>query len=113
MAPSPTTPEPAADARRGELHAILTAIPNVKAAYLQPPNGLKMQYPCIVYERDDSWVSHADNIKYRTKKRYTVTVIDRNPESTIPDAVEELPFTRFNRAFVSDGTHNTVFQMFF
>jgi hypothetical protein len=35
--------------------------PNV---YFQPPTGIEMQYPCIMYSRSDSVVVHADNRPY-------------------------------------------------
>lgn len=98
---------------RLDLHQILTEIPDVVAAYFQPDQNTAMKYPAIVYQRSDSHVNNADNITYWLKKRYSVTVIDRNPDSSITDAVEALPYTRFERFFVVDGLNHTVFQTFF
>lgn len=81
------------------------------AVYFQPPP--RMEYPCIKYERDESWVSRADNLMYLFKKRYQVTVIDRDPDSAIPDMVEALPFTRFQRFFPKDGLNHWVFSLYF
>lgn len=94
-----------------ELHEILAAIPGVKKVYFQPPTA--MEYPCIKFERSDSFVSRADNILYWLKKRYTVTVIDRDPKSTIPDRVESLPYSRIDRKFAFEGLNHTVFQLYF
>lgn len=99
--------------RRLDLHQILKDIPEVVGAYFQPDQNVTMTYPAIVYQRSESNVNHADNLKYWRKKRYSVTVIDRNPESTIVDAVEELPYTQFDRFFIVDGLNHTVFQTFF
>lgn len=96
---------------QSELQAILSAIPGVEAAYFQPPTAMK--YPCIKYERSDTWVFDADNFKYLTKKRYDVTVIDRKPDSPIPDLVEALPLTSFNRYYRVDGLNHFVFQIYF
>lgn len=98
---------------REELQAILEGIEGVNAAYFQPDQNSQLDYPVIVYDRDDSYVSRADNIVYWLKKRYSVKVIDRNPDSLIPDKVEELPFTRFDRKYVAAGLHHTVFNVFF
>lgn len=81
--------------------------------YFQPPQNVGMAYPCIVYQRSYSYISHADNLKYWRMRRYSVTVIDRNPDSSIIDAVEDLPYTQMDRQFVVDGLYHTVFQTYF
>lgn len=80
--------------------------------YFQAPED-GMDYPCIKYERSQSRPLHADNLLYLLYKRYTVTVIDRNPDSLIPDQVESLPHSRIDRKFVVDGLHHFVFNLFF
>lgn len=98
---------------RAELNAILNGIPSVTKAHFQPGMNTTLAYPCIVYNRDDTFIAHADNLDYYTKKRYMITVIDRNPDSLIPDAVEALPYARFDRFYVKDGLNHTVFNLFF
>lgn len=95
-----------------ELQALLKGLDGVKDAYVQPPTD-GLQYPCIMIERSTSDVKAADNIKYLFKKGYTVTVIDRAPDSQIPDLVEGLQLSRFDRFFRTDGLNHFVFQMFF
>lgn len=98
-------------APRLELQELLeTFTPRV---YFQPPTNVEMQFPCIVYNRDGSWPEYADNSTYKNIKRYQVTVIDRNPDSDIPDKVEELPRTRFDRWFAADQLNHYVFNLFF
>jgi hypothetical protein len=72
-----------------------------------------MKYPCIVYQRDLAYSIHADNMLYHNKKRYTVTVIDPNPDSDIPDKVAKLPFCLFNRFFATDNLNHDVYHLFF
>lgn len=81
--------------------------------YFQPPSGSKMEYPCIVYQRDGGRTEFADDAPYRNTKRYQVTVIDRDPDSSIPDMVEALPMSTFNRFFPADGLNHTVFNLYF
>lgn len=81
--------------------------------YFQPPTNVKLQYPCIMYERDSAKSEFADNVKYQYTKRYTVTVIDRNPDSALPDKVAALPWCTTNRFYTVDGLNHDVFQLFF
>jgi len=98
-------------ASRLDLQTLLEGIaPNV---YFQPPPNDQMQYPCILYHRDNSWVAHADNSPYAHRKRYLVTVIDRNPDSELPDLVEALPYCAIDRTFIADSLNHYVFTLFF
>lgn len=72
-----------------------------------------LKYPCIIYVRDTVDVSYADNSRYRDSKRYTVTVIDRNPDSPLPDKVGELPLCSHNRFFTADDLNHDVFTLYF
>lgn len=94
-----------------ELQELLSSIEGVQKAYFQQPSEITT--PCIIYERSTSDVSFADNIKYRFLKGYTVIVVDRAPDSLIPDQVEELPHTRFERFYRANGLNHYVFQLFF
>ena len=87
--------------------------PDLKlTVYFQPPEE-GMKYPCIKYERSNSRALHADNLLYFFYKRYTVTVMDRDPDSLIPDQVEALPHSRIDRKFAVDGLNHFVFDLFF
>lgn len=98
---------------RSELHVILEAIEGVNDAWFQEDPTKTLNYPVIVYARDDSFSLYADNIKYLFKKRYTVTVIDRDPDSLIPDLVELLPLTTFDRFYKSAGLNHFAFKLYF
>lgn len=96
---------------RLDLHTILLGItPNV---YFQPPSNVRMRYPCIVYSRDDVRNDFADNLPYKTYKRYQVTIIDRDPDSELPDKVGALPLTAYDRFFASDDLNHDVYTLYF
>lgn len=96
---------------RLELQALLKEI--VDNVYFQPPPNVRLVYPCIVYARDNADVSYADNKPYRRTKSYTVTVIDRNPDSDIPDQVAALPLCSHNRFFTSNDLNHDVYTLYF
>jgi hypothetical protein len=98
-------------ARRLQLQSLLeTLCANV---YFQPPANVQMNYPCVVYKRDDADTQFAGNKPYIYVKRYMVTVIDRNPDSAIPDTIAALPQCLFNRNYVANGLHHDVFNLYF
>jgi len=96
---------------RTKLHDLLKVITD--NVYFQPPENFKLEYPCILYKREDAEFRHANNALYDQFKKYQVTVIDRDPESGIPDEVAKLPMCSFNRHFTADGLNHDVYQVFF
>lgn len=96
---------------RQQLHDLLKVITD--HVYFQPPSNVTMEYPCIVYERDSADTKFADDEPYRHTKRYSVTVIDRDPDSPIPDKVAALPMCTFNRAFQANDLNHDVYNLFF
>lgn len=96
---------------RLELHEILKNVIGNNNVYYQPPESIKMNYPAIVYSRDDIPHENADNITYKTNHVYTVTIIDANPDSNIVEAISKLPQTRFVRHFTANQLNHDVFRI--
>ena len=99
--------------QRLDLQAILEALLGSGNVYFQPPATVQMQYPSIVYRRDDIDTEFAGNQPYRLTKRYQVTVISRDPDSIIPGKVAELPTCTFDRFYVADQLNHDVFKLYF
>lgn len=99
--------------QRLDLHEILCATLGSRNVYYQPPEGFKLSYPCIVYEREKIESNHANNKPYLHRNRYSVTVIDRDPESPIPNKIAAYPTSRFVDSFVSDNLHHDVFTVYY
>ena len=71
-----------------------------------------MKYPAIVYSLDDISNEFADNGVYSSRKRYSVTIIDANPDSPIVDRVNSLSECRFSRHYVSENLNHWVFSIY-
>lgn len=92
---------------------LLETLLGTRNVYFQPPASFKMNYPCIVYQRDYQDNKFANNNPYSQTKRYAVTVIDRNPDSEIPDKVAALPLCAFTRHFTADTLNHDVYNLYF
>ena len=98
-------------ASRVELNALLqTFCPNV---YFQPPPSVQLSYPCIVYQRANVKTDFADNSPYSQTKQYQVTVIDKNPDSVIPDKIAGLPMCLFATHFTTDNLNHDIYNLYF
>lgn len=95
--------------RRLELHEALCEALGSRNVYFQPPESMKLNYPAIVYNRQNRDVTPADNLSYIGEWVYQAVVIDKNPDSPIVDRVADLPLTRYVRSFKSDNLNHDVF----
>mgnify|MGYP001561241877 CR=1 FL=1 len=98
---------------RMALHAFLKTLLGSDNVYFQPPPTVKMVYPCIRYERDFIDSRFADDLPYSLTKRYSVTVIDSDPDSLIPDKLAAVPMCSFDRHYTADNLNHDVYKLFF
>ena len=104
---------------RLELQAILEEILSEYAAdgkqhvWFQPPSSVYLTYPCILYSLSSKEILSANNGKYRTRNKYTLTLIDRDPESILQARIESLPYCAFDRVFSVDGLHHYTYTIYF
>ena len=100
--------------KRSDLHQELKALfehPVQPHVYFQPPESMKLSYPCIVYKLSGYPDGHADNILYFSHHDYQITVIDSDPESVLRDKVAQMKWCRFIRSYVSDNLNHYVFEL--
>lgn len=99
--------------RREDLQDLLETLLGTENVYFQPPSNLKMQYPAIVYQRDQADTMFANNSPYRRTMMYQVTVIDQDPDSKIPEKVSALPMCYHSAFFAADQLNHDVFRLYF
>lgn len=99
--------------QRLDLQAILVDILGSNHVYFQPPPSVQMKYPCIVYKRDGQQTEYADDYPYSRIRRYLITVIDQNPDSTIHEGVGALPLSAYDRFYTADNLNHDVYRLFF
>lgn len=102
-----------AETRRLELHEILKGILGTSAVYFQPPESVRMTYPAIVYGLDNISTRSANDGIYLSKRRYSVTIIDKNPDTNLVDKMLTLPLCQYNRHYEADNLNHDVFTLYF
>lgn len=99
--------------RRLELQTLLEQLLGTRQVYFQPPESIKMKYPCIVYTIDDIPVEYADDYQYKTHERYLVTYITKDPDDSLVETLWKEKGFRFDRRFNSDNLHHFVYTFTF
>jgi len=84
--------------------------PNV---YYQPPSSISIRYPSIVYSKRGVKNLKANNMNHVQRQAYSVTVMDKNPDSPIAAALHNLPYCTYDRSYVNEGLNHDVFVIYY
>ena len=98
---------------RLKLQTLLENYLGSRNVYYQPPESLKMEYPCIRYSKARPDVKHADNVKYLNKDRYEIIVIDRRPDNKVINDLLTMSYSSFDRHYVSNNLHHDIINLYF
>lgn len=97
---------------RLKLHdELLVFMPNV---YFQPPSNVKMKYPCIVYNKSSQSRQHGNDKIYLKKQGYQITVIEWDPDSLVPDNIEDyFQYCSIDQNYVVDNLNHTTLTLYY
>ena len=97
---------------RLEFHNVLVSALGSSNVYFQPPENLKLVYPCIVYSINNIDTTYADNNPYKSDVCYQVTLISRDPDDETRDKLLKLQMSRYERQFKSNDLNHDVFRIY-
>ena len=101
-------------ASRLDLHEELCSVLGSRNVYFQPPESVKMKYPCIRYSSDGVDSVHANNRAYRNVKRYEGVVIDSNPDSVIADKIlAHFEMCSLSPGYTADNLNHFPFTLYY
>jgi len=98
---------------RLQLQTMLETILGSRNVYYQPPETVKLSYPCIIYSRNSEKTKFANNQPYSQAKQYKIMVVDKNPDSNIPDKISTLPMCSFDRHYTADNLNHNVYNIYY
>ena len=99
--------------KRYTLHAMFKALIESDNVYFQPPETVKLSYPCIIYTRKSGDTRFANDKPYSIQIRYQVIVIDKNPDSEISDKLAEMPMCVYERHYTADNLNHDVYNLYY
>lgn len=79
----------------------------------QPPPKYHLTYPCLLYDLNSGVTKFAENMPYTFTRRYSLTLIDRNPDSIFVEKLAmAFPMITMDRSFTTQGLHHFVFTLY-
>lgn len=100
-------------ASRLKLQEELETLLGSKNVYYQPPETLRIEYPAIIYSKDDIKKVSADNTAYALHNRYQIIVIDKRPDNPVVNKILRFPMSDFNRSYKSDNLYHDVLNLYY
>lgn len=99
---------------RLKLHEELCEILGSRNVYFQPPESVKMKYPCIRYSLSDIRQLKADDKQYRSTNGYDIVVIEIDPDSTIHSQImAKYPMCTFISGYVADNLNHKKLKLYY
>lgn len=82
--------------------------------YFQPPNGLLLKYPALIYQLDDLRDRYADNKIYNRRHAYAILLILSDPDNDLVDKLDELPYCRMSgKPYQADNLYHYPFTIYY
>lgn len=100
-------------ASRLKLQNELEELLGSRFVYYQPPESIRLNYPCIVYTRKRIEKDNADDTWYLKYHNYELTLIDPNPDSELVDKLCNLSMCKHVNHFTSDSLNHDVFSLYY
>lgn len=98
------------DERRMKLHRKLLDVLGSDHVYFDPPENVKMVYPCIRYTRRTGDAKYADDIAYHYVQSYDVVYISKNPDDgMVEKMMNSFPRIRYDRHWTAENLHHDNF----
>lgn len=99
--------------RKSELSLLLHTLPVNDEIHFQPPESVKLEYPCVLYEFDNYRDFNANDRKHITREKYIVTHIYKDPTQNLRETIMSLfIYVYFDRVFVADNLYHDVYTVY-
>lgn len=98
---------------RTDFQTLLESTLGHRRVYFQAPEATRLQPPYVVYDRESVDSDHADDIRYRSKIRYNVQLISNKADDPAWEQLHNLPYSSFDRHYISEQLHHDIFTIYF
>lgn len=99
---------------RLELHKELVKIFESNNVYYQPPESIKIVYPCIIYKQTGMNIKKANNKCYIMHDKYDITIITRTPDPKIKyEILNHFRMINFDRMYTMNNLNHYTYTLYY
>lgn len=99
--------------KRVDLHYKLCEILGNSNVYFDPPETIKLKYPCIIYHQSSGDHVYSGNKTYLYTHSYEITAISKDPDNDIVEKmVSEFEMIRHGSRYTADNLYHDTFTLY-
>ena len=98
---------------RLELQQLLETLLGSRNVYFQPPETIKMKFPCFVYYLHGIDTNKAGDTLYIKTNHYRVQYISKDADNTMADELLKLQYCSFIGRSVIDNLYHDNFDLYY
>lgn len=99
---------------RLNLHEELCTILGSRNVYYNPPESVKMNYPCFRYTKAKPNTKRADNKRYAIFDHYIVTIISKDPDNDFAELIaDHFDYVEYDSHYNSDNLSHDVVSIYY
>lgn len=100
--------------RRLQFHDELVGILGTDNVYFQPPENVKLKFPCIIYSKSQPNTDYADNDIYTFIQKYDLMVIYDDPDSDLSRRlIFHFKYARLDRTYTAENLYHDSITIFY
>ena len=81
--------------------------------YFQPPESVRMQYPCIVWNLAKIPVQYADDKAYLKNPKYVIRYISTEPDDPMRLTLTEVLGVPMIQVYNKDGLYHYIYELYY
>lgn len=99
---------------REKLQAVLEELLGSRNVYFAPPESVKIQYPCFIYNYERPHTQFADNKVYINIPHFNIKYISKNPDSGMTARMlDRFEMCSHDDSYMSDSLNHDIFNLYF
>ena len=99
--------------KRVKLHHYLESILGSRHVYFQPPESVKLEYPCIVYNLAKVNVQFADDSAYLMNPKYVIRYISSKPDDAMKMSLVQGLGVPIIQTYAKDGLYHYIYELYY
>lgn len=100
--------------KRLQLQSEFEEILGTDNVYFQPPENVKLSYPCIIYAKAAPRTQHADDHVYTYTQRYDITVMYTDPDLDLSKRIiEHFPTCSIDRSYAYENLYHDALTLYY
>lgn len=99
--------------KRVKLHHVLEDLISSRHVYFQPPESVKLEYPCIVYNLAKVPVTHADDKVYLMNPKYVIRYISKGADDVTKLRLVQGLGTPIIQTYAQNGLYHYIYELYY